>query len=95
MAAECPYDFVPVQGLLGATQRDFVAIVRAACLASSKAAPFYYLGVGSRLPVQSQCSGAFASSNSSNAAGRLMRVRPLRTRLVGRPYRSRPAMMIA
>jgi hypothetical protein len=43
MAAECPYDFVPVQGLLGATQRDFVAIVRAACLASPKTAPFYYL----------------------------------------------------
>ena len=60
MAAECPYDGVPVQGLLGATQRDFVAIVRAACLASPKTAPFYYLGVGfSRLP-QSQRSGASA-----------------------------------
>jgi hypothetical protein len=58
MAAECPYDFVPVQGLLGATQRDFMAIVRAACLASPKTAPLYYLGVSVlRLP-QSQCSGA-------------------------------------
>ena len=61
MAAECPYDFVPIQGLLGATQRDFVAIVRAACLASSKTAPFYYLGVGSRLLAQPQCSDASLS----------------------------------
>jgi hypothetical protein len=58
MAAECPYDFVPVQGLLGATQRDFMAIVRSAFLASPKTAPLYYLGVSVlRLP-QSQCSGA-------------------------------------
>ena len=28
MAAECPYALAPLQGLLCATQRDFVAIVR-------------------------------------------------------------------
>ena len=61
MAAERPYGLAPGGGLLCATQRDFVAIVRAACLASPKTAPFYYLGVGSRLLARSQCSGAFAS----------------------------------
>jgi queuine/archaeosine tRNA-ribosyltransferase len=60
MAAECPYDFVPIQGLLGATQRDFVAIVRAAFLAWPETAPFYYLGVGSRLLARSQRSVASA-----------------------------------
>lgn len=58
MAAECPYDFVPVQGLLCATQRDFVAIVRAACVAPPKTVTVYYLGVGFLRLLQSQSSGA-------------------------------------
>jgi hypothetical protein len=61
MAAERPYVLAPVQGLVCATQRDFVANVRTGWLASPKTAPFYHLGVGSRLLAQSQCSGAFAS----------------------------------
>ena len=60
MAVECPYDLAPVQGPLGATQRDFVAIVRAAFLACPETAPFYYLGAGSRSLARSQRSIASA-----------------------------------
>jgi hypothetical protein len=83
MAVECPSDLAPVQGPLGATQRDFVAIVRAACLAWPKTAPFYYPGAGSRLLARSQHPIASAPLNdSSNAADPLMEVRALRTRSV-------------
>ncbi len=60
MAGECPYVLALAQGPLCATQRDFVAIVRAAFLAWPETAPFYYLGVGSRLLARSQRSVASA-----------------------------------
>jgi hypothetical protein len=85
MAAECPYDLAPVQGPLCVTQRDFVAIVRAAFLAWPKTAPFDYLGAGSRLLARSNVRCICRLNNSSIAADPLLEVRALRTRLVGRP----------
>jgi len=95
MAAECPYDLAPLQGLLCATQRDFVAIVRAACLAWLKQHPSTTLEQASRsfvsrkalvrLPPKRQFVGRWSSDENSRFKNSFSR----------NPYRSGPAMMIA